>query len=401
MSSDAVRQWEVWDGRQRFFCDGRLMVAPDFELGLPALVVSAATFGVWAWYVIGHLSTPVVVLGAVMYMLLLALFFITATIDPGIIPSNRINVSNESAAVCAQEQRTHSAPDGSAMPAKWCRSCRIFRPLRASHCSRCDVCIDRFDHHCPWMGSCVGGRNYRFFLGLILTISALGVHIFVSSSLVTYRALQAAPGWTPPDGCGLQHPSRRIALGLKEGERLSTTRYDWASAVLCALSRISALGPVGHGTLPYLAFVGVFTLGLWLPFARWHLQLAARNQTTKEYWSEVDAAKKDGERRRAEHRERRGAIAAVSPFSRGGMWLDCGDACCISLAPSRLMPRAVLSAAARAAAEEGLVQKAAETALETYEEAEERRAQAQAVAARATARRIERSSRLATKRRTE
>ena len=47
---------------------------------------------------------------------------------------------------------------------KYCTICHIEQPLRCKHCKHCDQCIATHDHHCPWIGNCVGERNrFTFF----------------------------------------------------------------------------------------------------------------------------------------------------------------------------------------------------------------------------------------------
>lgn len=47
---------------------------------------------------------------------------------------------------------------------QFCTFCDGYKPPRAHHCRRCNRCCMKMDHHCIWLGKCVGFRNQASFL---------------------------------------------------------------------------------------------------------------------------------------------------------------------------------------------------------------------------------------------
>ena len=56
------------------------------------------------------------------------------------------------------------------------------------HCDDCDVCIEEYDHHCPWTSKCIGRGNlipFYVFVGstLILFFYLIVMTMFLISQL--------------------------------------------------------------------------------------------------------------------------------------------------------------------------------------------------------------------------
>ena len=55
---------------------------------------------------------------------------------------------------------------------------------RTKHCGRCNKCVHDFDHHCVFLNTCIGGRNYVSFVSLLVcSVGALALQAWLGLRL--------------------------------------------------------------------------------------------------------------------------------------------------------------------------------------------------------------------------
>lgn len=97
----------------------------------------------------------------------LILLLLTSGRDPGIIARNahppelegyegNIEVGPGQTPQLRLPRTKDVVVNGVVVKIKYCDTCMLYRPPRCSHCSICNNCVEKFDHHCPWVGQCIG-----------------------------------------------------------------------------------------------------------------------------------------------------------------------------------------------------------------------------------------------------
>ena len=97
------------------------------------------------------------ILYLVISLLLFILFFILAFSDPGTLTNNKYKDALD---IIEQGE----------MLEYYCPKCLIKMDFRTKHCVICEKCIDDFDHHCFWVGNCIGKKNFSLFFDFLVYV---------------------------------------------------------------------------------------------------------------------------------------------------------------------------------------------------------------------------------------
>jgi len=156
--------------------------------------------------------------------------------DPGILPKAQDTVlltADGYVDVPTHPKEIDEMVNGIKVKRKWCHTCKIVKPLRASHCPFCNNCVAQYDHHCPWTGTCIGVRNYRFFFAFVHATAALSVAVLVLSAVHLVRQYHAM------EESGL-HDMQAVLAAAAESSYMAPLLTIYCAVMLCSLGGLAA-----------------------------------------------------------------------------------------------------------------------------------------------------------------
>lgn len=203
-----TRICDTWPGKNRFYCCGFGVSGPTTDIGAQFCVFCTTGlavglyYGVFARALASQISIWLPITFGLVISVLIFSYFLTHCTDAGFIPrrdyfeAKLVNRPDKAIEILLKGKRNSAAHQENCSrrtdQRSWCATCGIFRPKRASHCSTCDCCVEVFDHHCPFVGNCVGKldlisgkRNYKYF-SLFLFMVVISVIYLIVQAIIYF-----------------------------------------------------------------------------------------------------------------------------------------------------------------------------------------------------------------------
>jgi len=166
-------------GNNKFICNNKIILGNKYYnmiISFTLITIPTILFIITMFFIYNHSSIILAIVCFILYILITICLLMGGCSDPGLVERN-----NEYAFYDNRKSVIKMNIKGHMVKLNYCYTCFHFRPPRTSHCAECDNCVENFDHHCLWMGTCVGKRNYKYFYCLISLTSILCLIILISS----------------------------------------------------------------------------------------------------------------------------------------------------------------------------------------------------------------------------
>ena len=168
-----ITKIEDWNGYNYIRWNGNLILGPcSFRptmLSLTAINVPIFLFLIFiADFITKKISFIIPLIIFILYLITVSLLIIASFCDPGIMLSFPLEKR-----IIEDRKECKIFQLGYIKNYKYCETCSLIRPCRSTHCGDCNNCVEKFDHHCPWIGACVGKRNYQYFYFFLFFLNFL------------------------------------------------------------------------------------------------------------------------------------------------------------------------------------------------------------------------------------
>ena len=182
-----ITNYKAWTGFNYFPLKAKIIEGPsNFKPTLmtgTAITIPIILFLIFeAEYLSDELTIFIPILIVILYVIILLYLILATFCDPGIIRkffiNNNININEKKD---ENNERIFSKIFhlGKIISYKYCYTCGIMRPNKSTHCKVCNNCVERLDHHCPWIGNCAGKRNYIYFFIFLSLINILQILLII------------------------------------------------------------------------------------------------------------------------------------------------------------------------------------------------------------------------------